>query len=271
MLAVHDLGGVGPVLLLMHATGLHGRVWVPVASRLGRRFHCLAPDVRGHGESPAPARLPDGMAWPGLAADLLAVVDAVRVGPEPVYGLGHSLGASLLLLAEEARPGTFAGLYCIEPIGVATDEPPPPQPAHPMAARAAARRDDFASRDEARAAYAAKPPFDSVDPAALDAYIEHGFEDAPGGGVRLRCRPPDEAAAFAWGRSHPVYRDLPRVAAPVTLAVGDRSTTTTPGAMADWAARLPRGRVEVLTGLGHFAPLENPAAVADAVAAALAP
>ena len=266
MLAVHDLGGRGPVLLLVHATGLHGRVWTPVASGLADRFHCLAPDVRGHGESPPS---PSGdMAWEGLAADLAAVVDSV--GAQPVLGLGHSLGATLLLLAEEARPGTWAGLYCIEPIGVATDAPPPPQPAHPMAARAAARRDDFGSRSEARAAYAAKPPFDAVDAAALDAYVEHGFADVPGGGIRLRCRPSDEAAAFAAGLSHPVYRDLARVAPPVTLAVGERSTVTDPSAMGTWAARLPDGRVEVLAGLGHFAPLEDPAAVARSVARAFA-
>lgn len=260
MLAIHDLGGQGPVLLMVHATGLHGRVWAPVARHLTDRWHCLAPDLRGHGESAAVG----DMAWPALAADLLAVVDAVAPGPAAVLGLGHSLGATLLLLAEEARPGTFAGLYCIEPIGLATDEPPPPEPLHPMATRAAARRDDFASRAQALATYAAKPPFASVDPEALEAYVEFGFRDDPAGGVRLRCRPAVEAAVFAHGLSHPAYRDLARVAAPVTLAVGDRSVAVTADAMDAWAARLPRGRVEVLAGLGHFAPLDAPAAVAAA-------
>lgn len=269
LLAVNQLGGRGPVLVMVHATGLHGRVWAPVARALADSFRCLAPDVRGHGGSALGEGPPGDMSWPGLAEEVAAV--ARDSGPGPVYGLGHSLGASLLLLAEEAQPGTFAGLYCIEPIGVATDEPPPPDPGHPMAARAAARRDDFTSRDEARAAYAAKPPFSAVDPDALAAYVEHGFRDDPAGGVRLRCRPAVESAVFAWGLSHPAYRDLARVQAPVTLAVGDRSGTVTPEAMAAWAARLPRGRVEVLSDLGHFAPLEAPAAVAAAVAVALLP
>jgi pimeloyl-ACP methyl ester carboxylesterase len=272
-LVVHDLGGRGPTLVMVHATGLHGRVWAPVASHLSGRFRCLAPDLRAHGESPAGADAAEvggsraGVAWPDLAADLLAAVEHL---PAPVFGLGHSLGATLLLLAEEARPATFAGLYCIEPIGTASDDPPPPDRSHPMATRAAARRDLFASRNEARAAYAAKPPFCSVDPGALAAYVEHGFEDTADGRVRLRCRPADEAAVFATGLSHPVYRDLGLVAAPVVLAVGGASSTVTAEAMGAWAARLGRGRVEVLPGLGHFAPLEDPAAVAAAVAAAYA-
>ena len=45
--AVHDLGGTGPVLLFAHATGFHGRVWQPLADRLGDMFHCIAIDFRG--------------------------------------------------------------------------------------------------------------------------------------------------------------------------------------------------------------------------------
>ncbi|MGH9181593.1 MAG: alpha/beta fold hydrolase, partial [Acidimicrobiales bacterium] len=120
----------------------------------------------------------------------------------------------------------------------------------------------------ARAAYSAKPPFSSVDPAALAAYVEHGFVDTDNGEVRLRCRPADEAAVFAQGLSHPVYRDLGRIAAPVLLAVGSTSSAVTPVTMVAWAARLTRGRVAVLEGLGHFAPLEDPAGAAAAVAAA---
>ncbi|MEO6121480.1 MAG: alpha/beta hydrolase [Acidimicrobiales bacterium] len=267
-LVVHELGGRGPVLVMVHATGLHGRVWGPVADHLVGSFRCLAPDVRGHGGSVLAGPGGGPMPWPRLAGDLLEVIDALELSP--VFGLGHSLGASLLLLAEQARPGTFAGLYCVEPIGVTDDHPPPPNPDHPMVTRAAARRDDFASRAAALATYGAKPPFSSVDPAALAVYVEYGFADAPDGTVRLRCRPADEAAVFTYGLSHPVFGDLAKVVAPVTLAVGGSSTAVSVETMALWADRLPHGRVEVLEGLGHFAPLEDPRRVAASVAAALA-
>jgi hypothetical protein len=40
-LAVHDLGGEGPVLLVSHATGFHGRCYLPLATHLATRFHSV--------------------------------------------------------------------------------------------------------------------------------------------------------------------------------------------------------------------------------------
>jgi pimeloyl-ACP methyl ester carboxylesterase len=52
--AVHDLGGDGPPLLLSHATGFNGPVFAPLAHALAGRFHCWAMDHRGHGSSERP-------------------------------------------------------------------------------------------------------------------------------------------------------------------------------------------------------------------------
>lgn len=274
-LAVHHFGGgdgegSGTDLLFVHATGLHGRVWEPLVSQLSPdlKSRAWAMDVRGHGDS---APVPEGgLPWEELAADVLAVVE--ELGLRQPFAVGHSSGASLLLLAEEQRPGTFAGLYCIEPIGTASEEPPPPNRLHPLAEGARRRRPTFPSRQAAYDSYSAKPPFSDVVPEALWAYVEHGFADVPedeDGGVRLKCRPEAEAAMYANGLSHHAYRDLGRVRCPVTLAGGDRSRAVTPEVLALWAARLSQSRVEVLAGVGHFAPLEDPGAVARAVTAAL--
>lgn len=45
-----ELRGHGPTLLLVHATGFHGRVWDQVIARLPGR-HVLAIEQRGHGRS----------------------------------------------------------------------------------------------------------------------------------------------------------------------------------------------------------------------------
>lgn len=277
--AFHDLGhgdaaGAGrpaaaPALLLVHATGLHGHVWGPLVSQLPPelRSGAVAMDVRGHGDSaPLP---PGGLPWAELAGDVLAVVEELHLS-RPL-AVGHSSGASLLLLAEERRPGTFGALYCIEPIGTASEEPPPPNDDHPLADRARRRRPVFPSRQAAYDAYSAKPPFSEVAPEALWAYVEHGFADVEDqdGAVRLKCRPEAEAAMYANGLSHHAYRDLDRVRCPVTLAGGDRSRAVPAEVLGLWAARVGDARVDILAGLGHFAPLEDPGAVARAVAAAL--
>ncbi|MDP9386973.1 MAG: alpha/beta hydrolase, partial [Actinomycetota bacterium] len=256
-LAVHDLGGRGPDVFMTHAAGFHGRVWAPVAHHLASGFHCLALDLRGHGDSGVNAAAT--FEWPRLATDVLAAVDAL--GLERPRGVGHSSGATLLLLAEARRPGTFAALYLVEPIGVTSDgPPPPPAPDHPLAVRARRRRDSFASLEEAEQAYAARPPFSGFAPEARRAYVEHGFADDGDGGVRLKCRPEHEARMYEHGLSHDVFRRLPDVRCPVVLARGERSDSVRAADVERWAERLPAARMEVLAGLGHLAPLEDPGA-----------
>ena len=107
-IAVHALGGSGPPLLMAHGTGLHGRVWEPVASGLAGRFHCVAFDERGHGDSGLPPGL--DFDWRGFGRDVLAVVD--ELGLQQPFAMGHSCGGAALIMAEAARPGTFQALWC---------------------------------------------------------------------------------------------------------------------------------------------------------------
>lgn len=266
MLAVHDLGGRGPDVFLAHATGFHGRVWRPVADRLADRFHSIAYDVRGHGDSVVAGDPQTGWDWQTLAADAVAVVDSL--GLARPLGLGHSSGATALLLAEATHPGTFAGLYCIEPIGPTSDEAHPPMPDHPMAVQARRRRTSFPTREEAAATYASKPPLSDLSPEGLSAYVEHGFADDEDGSVHLKCRPEHEAHLYEYGLAHDAYRRLGAVGCPVVLVRGGTSRAVPAGVLDRWAARLPRGRTEVLPGVGHLAPLEDPGLVAASVVAA---
>ena len=269
--AVHHLGGSGPPVVFAHATGLHGLVWAPVASHLADAFVCLSLDHRGHGDSGTPPAL--DFDWRALGRDVRAVVDGLglSVGGTPVYAVGHSSGGTAVLLAEEDRPGTFAALYCFEPVVVAADPPLGRDPGNWLAAGARRRREVFASRDEALAQYAAKPPFDRWVPEALGAYVEHGFEDLPDGTVRLKCRRESEALVYEMATAHDGFSRLGDVRCPVMLASGAETDAFTPSVSGALVDRLPDARTEVLPGLGHFAPLEDPAAVAGSIRRFLAP
>src|SRR5215208_2473762 len=173
---VHDLGGSGPPLLLCHATGFHGLVWGPFAARLAQRFRVWSLDFRGHGDaSPPPAGPVD---WLGFGDDVLAVVGDLELAHP--FGFGHSMGGAALLLAEAARPGTFGALACFEPI-VFPPESRPGSGDLPGGARR--RRAVFASKEEAFANFASKPPLSAFVPDALRAYVDHGLADRPQGGV----------------------------------------------------------------------------------------
>ncbi len=261
-IATYDLGGSGPVLLLAHATGFCGAVLGPLAARLSDRFRCIALDERGHGSSGRP---PGGdFGWYGFAADALAVVD--HLGLERAAGFGHSCGGAALLLAEQARPGTFGSLYCYEPI-MCPDTVPlaPTLESNPLATGALHRREVFASRAEALSNFSTKAPFDRLHPEALEAYVDNGFGDE-GDGVRLRCRREDEAQVYAHGLAHDAFAHLGQVRCPVTLACGGKTDAIGPDVLALMAERLPAARVEVLTGLGHFGPLEDPDELGRSVA-----
>jgi pimeloyl-ACP methyl ester carboxylesterase len=263
--AAYDLGGDGPPQLLAHATGFHAHVFVPLAARLGERFHCFAFDERGHGETSAP----DGLDydWHGFAEDAGAVTRGL--GLDRPFAFGHSAGGAALLLAEAADPGCFRALYCYEPVVMPVDPPLGPRE-NSLSEGARRRRGVFASRDEAYANYAAKPPFAALAPEALRAYVDFGFADEPDGSVRLRCRPEVEAAIYRMGSAHDAFARFADVRCPVTVACGERTDAFTPPLVEQQAAALPHGRVEILPGLGHFGPLEDPATVAEAVARAFA-
>ena len=268
-LEVHDLGGVGPPLLLCHATGFHGMVWRPLARHLEDRFRLWSLDFRGHGLStpPDPAR---GFAWEGFADDVHAVVEAL--GLAHALAVGHSKGGAALLMAEAARPGTFAALWCYEPIVFPPGAGPGDGDADSgLAAGAARRRDTFPSRKDAIDNYASKPPLRVLDPDALAAYVEHGFEEQDDGSVVLRCRPEHESQVYRMGGSHRGWDVLPDVTCPTTIACGGPLATVGEGLARQLAGRLPAARVQVFEQLGHFGPLEDPAVVAAAVARDLAP
>jgi pimeloyl-ACP methyl ester carboxylesterase len=265
-LAVHELGGSGRPTLLGHATGFHGAVWEPMAAALGPGLERWAVDFRAHGASVVPPDFP--LDWAGYTDDVLTVLDGLGLAPGEIFGVGHSMGGAALLMAEQRRPGTFAGLWLFEPIA-----PPPgalpanPAGGNPLAEGAARRRSTFPSAAAALENYAAKPPLSRLRADALHAYVRHGFVPDPGGdgSVHLACRPADEARTYQQAGAHDGFARLGEVACPVVIACGDEAfgPALFTGAIAE---ALPKGRLEPFGQLGHFGPLEAPDRVAAAVA-----
>jgi len=266
--AVHELAGGPnqPVLLVAHATGFHGRAYLPMAVHLDPPFHALGIDLRGHGDTPTPPQW--DVDWRGFGDDATAVVDATAdIEPSPVSAFGHSMGGAALLMAAGRRPERFASLVLFEPI-VFPPDAPRPDGASPLVAGARRRRAMFPSIDAAIANYASKPPLGSFDPFALDAYVRYGF--APNGeGVRLKCEPELEARTFEESTGNGVWDMLTDIEMPVTVIAGrieaDQASRGSPAI----AERLPNGRFVHLPDLDHFGPFTEPARVADLVLAAV--
>lgn len=257
-----DLGGQGPPLLMAHATGFCAAVLAPLASRLADRFHCWAYDARGHGDTHTP---PDqDWVWARFADDVLAVIDGLRLSDdEPVHGFGHSGGGAAMLDAEARRPGTFAALWCFEPIVWPEATPELVESRRPLVEGTLRRRATFESRQAAYENFGAKPPLSVFRPDALRAYVDCGFaETGPGGAITLKCVPEVEAAIYRQGLVHDGFTRLGQVACPVTVAWGARSVAVEEAVVDAQVRALPAGRLETFADLGHFGPMENPGVVA---------
>ena len=262
-LALHEHGGSGRPTLLCHATGFHGAVWEPLSAALGDGFERWAVDFRAHGASTVP--VDQGLPWSEIATDVLTVVDALDRPPGQLLGVGHSMGGACLLLAEQARPGTFAGLWLFEPIA----PPPgalPPAGGNNLAEGALRRRASFPSIAEAIAHFAGKPPFNTLRADALHAYVRHGFVAGEDGSVHLACRPEQESRVYRGGGAHDAFEHLGDVRCPVVVACSE--DLVGPAAFAPViATALPEGRLERHRHMSHFGPLEAPTVLAEAIQA----
>lgn len=262
---VHDLGGTGRTLLLSHATGFHAHCYAPMAEALADRFHSLALDYRGHGMTERPADW--AVDWDRYGDD--AVVAAAAVAPEGgLVAFGHSMGGAGLLMAALRDPGRFSLIVAFEPIVFPPPDPTAPRPDTPLVAGARRRRRSFPSYEAALENYAAKPPLGSFTPAALRAYVEHGFRPE-GDEVVLRCDPEHEARTFEQGGNHGTWDRLPQITTPVVVVAG-RQDGMGPAAIAPGVAeRLPNSEYVGLDHLDHFGPMTHPGEIAELVADAV--
>jgi pimeloyl-ACP methyl ester carboxylesterase len=261
--AVRDFGGSGDPIVFAHATGFCGAMFAPLVAHLPDGFRSVAVDLRGHGDSAPPPDL--DFDWNGFATDVLTAIDGLAlVRP---FVVGHSCGATAAFLAEQRRPGTFRQMYCYEPAMGFAERAEVPGP-NVLSAGARRRRASFASKDEARSYLRSRALFARVDPAVLDAYVEHGFAAAADGSVTLKCLPEYEARTFENGASHNGVERLGDIACRVTLVYGD-APDSFPAAMAQLVqSRLLNAVMHTETGLGHLGPLEAPAQIAREIAAA---
>jgi pimeloyl-ACP methyl ester carboxylesterase len=267
-LAVHDLGGAGRPLLVSHATGFHGRCYLPMAGALAGRFHSIGFDYRGHGDTPRP----DGpVVWERYGDDAVAMGRAMRDAfGAPVPAFGHSMGGACLLMAAHREPGLFSRIVVFEPIVFPPAGIRPQGDESPLAAGARRRRATFPGYDAAIANFAAKPPLMGFTPEALDAYVRYGFAEGDDGQVHLKCRPETEAETFEGGGGHDTWNVLPEIDTPVLVVAGVVQPMQPSSIAAGVAERLPVATYLEVPEFDHFAPMTHPAEMAELVADFLA-
>ena len=217
----------------------------------------MAPDLRGHGDSP---REDPPYRWDLLTEDVIFTMGE----HSGLVGVGHSCGGAVIARAAALAPNLFSSIILIEPIIF----PPPFQRMEiPLAAAAQRRRSWFPSRDAAYERFASGP-MATWKPEALAAYVDFGFIDG-GDGVTIKCEPAVEADVFREGGNHDTWDLVPDISVPVTILSGEQSDTHSQPFLDALARQFDDPTMIAVPETGHFLPMEEPDIVAMLVADAL--
>ena len=248
--------GAGESMLLLHGTGASTHSWRSLAAPLAARYALLAPDLPGHGFSSA---LPDGaQTLAGMAAAVRALLDAL--GVQPTVAVGHSAGAAIL--ARMVLDGAIAPRHLVSLNGALLPWRGLPAALFSPLARLMAASDLVPRLFAWRAA----------DRAAVARLVEGTGSRLDARGVELYARlvraPAHVAGALAmmanWDLG-PLERDLPRLAVPLLLIVGENDRTVSPAQAKRVRQLLPTARIVSLPALGHLAHEEDAARVAESI------
>jgi pimeloyl-ACP methyl ester carboxylesterase len=263
-----------PDIVFLHATGFNARTYRTLLAPLGEKFHVLALDARGHGQSTLPARLFGYSSWTRHRDDLIAVLEHFTA---PVTLAGHSMGATVSLLTAGKRNDLVGGLALLEPVilpaaAYAAAQMPfaslVQRHTVPLARGAMNRRAQFESKEAALAAFAGRGVFKTFPAEMLADYVADGLVEDSKGGFRLACRPSFEAATYCAQRHDP-WGALRRVTDPMIVLRAEKNSTIMPASLHRIAAIKADARVATVEGAGHMLPMERPDRARAAIESAL--
>ncbi|MFM7950406.1 MAG: alpha/beta fold hydrolase [Acidimicrobiaceae bacterium] len=259
---VDNLSASKSNILFSHANGFHGRCFDPVIATLIADYEGVSFDLRGHCDSVVSSDWP--VAWQGYGDDALAMAKQIS---KPPIAVGHSMGGAALVMAALVETKLFRALILYEPIifpsairEIAAKNNAP----SPLVEGARRRRKTFASRADAFANYASKPPMNAFDPRALHAFVDYGFRDAPDH-IELKCAPEHEARNFEMGAIHETWDSLKDLRVPTWVVSGAQHQGQPSGFAASIAEQISNSHFVEWQDLGHFGPMQQPERLADLI------
>ncbi|MEX2457740.1 MAG: alpha/beta fold hydrolase [Actinomycetota bacterium] len=234
--------GAGEPVLLIQGLGYTLEMWHRVAPVLAAEFRVLMFDNRGVGGSDAP---PGPYAYPDMARDAIAVLDAAGVERAHVYGIsmGGAIAQQLVIDApERVRSLVLGATYCGGPSFHLAE----PEVYEALEARGRGTTPDQGARLILPYIYDRATPRERVE------------EDVA---IRVRHYPSlqgylgQAAAALGWDATP----GLGSIGVPTLVIRPESDRLVNPENSREVAARIPGARLVSLPGASHLYPSDRPA------------
>jgi 3-oxoadipate enol-lactonase len=241
-----EQGQTLPVILL-HGYPLSSVIWQTQQQNLSDHYRVITPDLRGHGQSPAPDGIYD---MDTLARDVLALMESL--GIEKAAIMGHSMGGYVALAMWRLAPKRFAALGLID-----SQAMPDSEDTRSGRYKTAEKVFEDGSQVVAQAM-------------TLRLFAPNTPEDEPAvEQVRtmiLNTRPASIIGSLKGMAARPDSTDLlPQINVPVLILTGDKDQLIAPQKAEKMAAAIPSAVLATIEDAGHLPMLEQPQATTMAI------
>jgi 3-oxoadipate enol-lactonase len=229
-------------VVLLHGFPLSREMWREQLTGLGSIYRVIAPDLRGHGDSPAPEGV---YTMDEMADDVVELLDTLHITERVVLG-GMSMGGYVALSLVARYPERIRALLLMD-TRAGADSP-----------EAAANRET--SAQSVLSAGSSAPVVGAMVPKLFAKMtLEQRPERVePMMTIMEKTSPRGIAGALRGMAARPDRRgELPGIKIPTLVLVGEQDVITPPAEAKAMAEAIPGARLEVIPDAGHMAAYEN--------------
>src|SRR5262245_4268408 len=252
-----DYGTAGrPGMLFLHGGAAHAHWFDFVAAGFTDRYHVLALDQRGHGDSEWVD--PPNYSYARYAADLSEMVEKLDL--RDFVLVGHSMGGTVSLEYAATYPGRVGKLIVVDSTLRMTAE------------RVAALRDvggrqgrQYTTREQFLEGFRLRPAGTTAAPGILRHLAQHSARGFPDGTWRHKF----DRNVYATRETTDGLPHWNRIRIPALLVKAERSPRISPEVFAEVKSRCPQVVLAEVAGADHHVTLDNPAGFVRAVRAFL--
>ena len=240
-----------PPLVLLHGINGQAHTWDALAGTVRSRFHVLALDMRGHGESQwAADGIYDG---PALLADVSEFVIQLRL--DRVTIVGESLGGIVAFAWASLNPASVAGLVVAD-IGPEIS----PEGLGEIRRSAQDRPADFTDFEEALRWSRGEQPVEAEE--AIAYRLRHNLNESGDGRLAWKYDPLVDTVTSSGGPDGDalMWQLWSALKCPTLVLRGERSNLLTKESVEKMLATCPTATLRTIPDAGHAIMVDNQAA-----------